>query len=145
MALARELARNPRDTRVKLFVTALLLKFRRDHPILFSSGDYHPLETSGPQANHLCAFAWRSEREQAVVIVPRLIASLGLDRIPGFDPPVLNPQTWGDTAVTLDSSLAGKWRNVLTGESLEMSESVPLSQVLGSFPVAVLERSPHGP
>ena len=138
LELARELARNPRDSRLKLFVTSQLLKFRRDQPALFSSGTYQPLEVVGPKAKHLCAFAWRSEGQSALVIVPRLIASLGLERTPGVDPPVFSSQVWAETAVNLDSTFAGRWKNVLTGEALDMSGALSASRVLEGFSVAVL-------
>ncbi|MBC7855685.1 MAG: malto-oligosyltrehalose synthase [Pirellulaceae bacterium] len=139
LELARELARNPRDSRLKLFVTSQLLKFRRDQPALFSSGTYQPLEIVGPKAKHLCAFAWRSERLSAVVIVPRLIASLGIERTPGVDPPVLSAHAWAETAVNLDSTFTGRWKDVLTGEAVEIGGALSASQVLGSLSVAVLQ------
>ena len=56
-SLARQLALNPRDPRLKLFVTWRVLQFRRQSADLFRLGDYIPLEASGPQARHVCAFA----------------------------------------------------------------------------------------
>ena len=136
-ALAMQLGKTPRDSRLKLLVTSRLLKLRREQPALFA-GTYQPLEVTGPAAKHVCAFAWKGEAKSALVIVPRLIASLGLEREPGSLPTVLDPQTWGETAVTLDSSFAGRWTNVLTGAPLELTGPVPVAQLLAGFPVAVL-------
>src|SRR5690606_1046026 len=41
--LARELLASLPDGRIKLFVTAMTLSFRRDQPALFEQGDYLPL------------------------------------------------------------------------------------------------------
>ena len=54
-----ELAQNPRDPRLKLFVTWRVLQFRRQHADLFQLGDYIPLDVEGAKAKHLCAFARR--------------------------------------------------------------------------------------
>ena len=112
-AVARELAQNPRDPRLKLLVTWRVLQFRRQHPDLFQHGDYVPLEVGGPQAKHLCAFAREcssapgAERKMAVVIAPRLIAQLTPstpDAATG--PPPLGSAVWQDTHVLLGSAAA---------------------------------------
>ena len=82
LALARQLAQNPRDPRLKLFVTWRVLQFRRQHADLFRLGDYIPLDVGGPQARHVCAFARECAppsgpgRKIAIVIAPLLIAEL---------------------------------------------------------------------
>ena len=57
LALARQLAQDPRDPRLKLLVTWRVLQYRRQHADLFRLGDYIPLDVIGPQAKHVCAFA----------------------------------------------------------------------------------------
>ena len=64
-AVARELARNPRDSRLKLFLTWRTLQFRRRHAGVFQHGDYMPLECrdAGKTRLRLCAvFALRYRR-----------------------------------------------------------------------------------
>ena len=107
LALARQLALDPRDPRLKLFVTSRVLQFRRQHAGLFRHGDYIPLEVSGPRAKHVCAFARTcpspsgSGREIALVIAPRFIAELTPLR---SDAPTAPPPTgsaiWEDTHVS---------------------------------------------
>ena len=78
LSLSRQLAQNPRDPRLKLFVTWRVLQFRRQYADLFRLGEYIPLEVRGSRAKHVCAFArqWLSssseERTTAIVIAPRL-------------------------------------------------------------------------
>ena len=82
-------------------------------------GDYAPLPAHGEAAEHVLAFA-RGGRH--ATIVPRF--PLRLTERGGF----------GDTTITLP---AGTWTDVVTGATLR--GAVPVAQVLGSFPVAVLE------
>ena len=68
LALARQLALDPRDPRLKLLVTWLVLRFRRRRAGLFRDGDYTALEawgcgrsTSAPSpAAAVCRRNWRS-------------------------------------------------------------------------------------
>ena len=48
LALARQLAQDPRDPRLKLFVTWRVLQFRRQHAGLFRLGEYIPLDGQRP-------------------------------------------------------------------------------------------------
>ena len=51
--LARRLADEWTDGRVKLYLTWRTLRFRREHPDLFQHGAYLPLTTAGPLEEHL--------------------------------------------------------------------------------------------
>ena len=141
-SLVRGLVEARADGRIKMYITAMALEFRRDHPALFSEGDYVPLESRGSQSGHLCAFT-RIYRDQAVVtVVPRLVAGLS----PEAKGPPMGTEVWSDTHVTVPSWKGrSRYRNVLTGEMLttveiEGSQALPVAQVLGVLPVALLER-----
>ena len=110
LSLARQLAQNPRDPRLKLFVTWRVLQFRRQHADLFRLGDYIPLEVEGAKAKHLCVFArqWLRlrgrSRQIAIVIAPRLIAQLTplpTDSAPA--PPPLGSAIWEDTRIIVEN------------------------------------------
>ena len=85
LALARRLAADPADPRLKLFVTWQTLQFRREHDELLRWGTYLPLSVTGCAANHICAYARQSANDSAspatnaIVIVPRLLARLAHD------------------------------------------------------------------
>jgi (1->4)-alpha-D-glucan 1-alpha-D-glucosylmutase len=73
-ALADDLWQSRADGRVKFWITWRLLRCRRDHPGLFTTGSYTPLEVTGPDAQHLFAFARHDQGKTAIVVVPRLLA-----------------------------------------------------------------------
>ncbi len=70
------LAVNWRDGRIKFALTRALLRLRRAHGELFRRGSYEPLAVSGPQGDHVIAFARTWKRQQLVVAVARHFAPL---------------------------------------------------------------------
>jgi (1->4)-alpha-D-glucan 1-alpha-D-glucosylmutase len=145
LRVAEQLARNPRDPRLKLFVTWQLLQFRRRHARLFQFGSYVPLEAEGSKAEHVCAFAWRQPPEAgsgpsaAVVIAPRLLAGLTPAEYPSPPPPPLGPGVWDDTRVVARDLTPRPMRNVLTGESWTFTgPHLLLRDITEHFPVAIL-------
>ncbi len=136
--LARELVEAKEDGRVKLYVTHLALRLRRDNPGLFADGAYVPLEAEGARKDHVFGFIRNKDGRSAAVVVPRSL--MRLLREPGSVP---TGQVWEDTVVRLPGTGAnGRWRNVFTGETLTASqESLRLAEVFGEFPVALLTAS----
>ncbi|HYE18546.1 MAG TPA: malto-oligosyltrehalose synthase, partial [Tepidisphaeraceae bacterium] len=110
----------------KLFLTATLVRLRRDNPGLFSAGDYIPLTPAGPRAEHCFAFARHRAGKHAVVLIPRLIAASSLDALREF---------WQGTSVPLPAPL--KLRNVLTGARIDARRTIDLAEAFADFPVAV--------
>ena len=106
--------------RVKMFVIWKLLAMRD----AFRDADYRAIDAG----SNVCAFA---RGDDVVVAVPRLVTSLVK---PGVFP---LGEVW--RAADL-SGCAGRWRNTFTGDTIE-GETLPLRQVFGRFPVAVLERA----
>jgi (1->4)-alpha-D-glucan 1-alpha-D-glucosylmutase len=105
----------------KLLVVQRALRLRRRRAAAFEPGaSYRPLPVSGPAAEHLVAFA---RAESVVTLAPRLVLKLA--------------GKWGDTSVELP---AGAWVNELTGESAAGGRR-PVSELLGSFPVALLRKA----
>jgi (1->4)-alpha-D-glucan 1-alpha-D-glucosylmutase len=127
-----------RDGSIKMHVTAKLLRFRRNHPELFTEGVYLPLEVTGENSRHVLAFARVHEGRIAIVAVPLKIAELA--KRP-FDNTILADSTlWGDTAINLPADLnVADLKNMFDGESVTAnSESIPVSALFAQFPVAVL-------
>jgi (1->4)-alpha-D-glucan 1-alpha-D-glucosylmutase len=139
--LARSLVDTKEDGRIKLHVTDRALHCRREHPGLFSGGEYIPVPVVGAKAGHVFAFARRSADHCALVAVPRLLARLA----PDMARPPFGEAVWEDTR--LDLSVAGtgpgwRWRNVFTGEVLVAREeegmpSLTAAEVFANFPVAL--------
>ena len=136
-ALARELIEARADGRAKLYVVSRALRARRDHPGLFTAGEYLPAHASGACDVNVCAFVRRTDDAAALAAAPRLLRR----RIrPGQLP--LGAEVWGDGVLWLPEG-GRRWRNVFTGEVLERAERdgracLPLAAVFANFPVALL-------
>ncbi|HEV8441044.1 MAG TPA: malto-oligosyltrehalose synthase [Methylomirabilota bacterium] len=142
--LCAELLQSWPDGRVKLYATHRALTLRRQRPRLFAAGGYQPLAATGEQAEHVIAFARVESGGGVVVAVPRLPARLTAfsGRLP------LGDETWRDTWLALDASLAGAYRDRFTGRRIatEPRDGVPVlpaGALFGVFPVALLERDPR--
>jgi (1->4)-alpha-D-glucan 1-alpha-D-glucosylmutase len=126
------------DGRVKLFLIAKLLKFRRAHAELFNAGEYIPLHATGEMAKNVCAFARRHGRVWVVAIAPRLIG-----RIAYRMGAPLSEDLWAATELDLPLAAPQLWLNVISGEALEATSRLGLNRLsLGhafkQFPVALL-------
>jgi (1->4)-alpha-D-glucan 1-alpha-D-glucosylmutase len=138
--LARELARSREDGRIKLYVTWQGLRCLREHPGLFTTGEYLPVTTTGPGQDHVFSFVRRQGDEMALVVVPRLLTRLpeSPDGLP------LDEQVWQDTALVLPEAVAGRrWQNVFTSEEVSSAGgqgevTLPVREVFAHFPVALL-------
>ena len=102
----------------KLLVTSRALRLRRARPEAFA-GSYEPVRTNGAWVDRVVAFARGGE---VVTVVPRL---------------TIHVDEWKDTTVALPP---GRWRDVLTGDALDGGPAA-VADVLGRFPVALLERA----
>ncbi len=89
---ARELLLGWRDGRIKLQVTAVLLRLRRRIPAPFATGDYVALETAGRHRDRVVAFARHDGAEWVVSVVPRgIVAVVGPRRF------AVGRDAWADT------------------------------------------------
>jgi (1->4)-alpha-D-glucan 1-alpha-D-glucosylmutase len=139
--LVRELAGHKEDGRIKLYVLSRALRFRRDHADVFA-GSYVPIDVVGPRAGHVFCFSRVAGETCALILVPRLVATL----VPSADRPPIGPEVWGDTALLLPPDLPVEgWTNTFTGESVHSSadRALPVARILASFPVALLEGRPR--
>ena len=132
-ALVRELMDAKEDGRIKLYVTWRGLAARRDHPGLFSGGDYLPLRAVGARAEHVFAFARRQAERWAIAIAPRLLAPL----TSGQDFPA-GPAVWQDTQVLCDLPLRTRLRNVFSDEVLCPDAGLSVANALTDAPVALM-------
>jgi (1->4)-alpha-D-glucan 1-alpha-D-glucosylmutase len=139
-ALAERLLETPCDDRIKLYTTSTLLRFRRTRLALFQNGRYDPITPEGPRSEHAFAFARTHDGQQAIVVVPRLVATL----VPHADAPPIGERVWADTRLALPPDGPRMFRHVLTGECIRSrgdaaSAHLALADVFARFPVAVLE------
>jgi (1->4)-alpha-D-glucan 1-alpha-D-glucosylmutase len=108
----------------KMWTIHKALELRRERPECFGAeAEYMPLEVDGDKHDHVIAYL---RGEDVVTVVPRLTLKLG--------------GAWKDTIVVLPK---GKWRNRLTGGSVE-GGVITMKLLLKDFPVALLVREGAG-
>jgi (1->4)-alpha-D-glucan 1-alpha-D-glucosylmutase len=122
----------------KLFVTWKLLQLRRQHPHLFSHGDYEPLQVAGAAKDHVLAFARRDGDTCVIVVLSRWAARLMNGELAA---PI--GAVWGDTAVSATPRCAlGPMRNLFTGARVGPENGdVPtlrVAELFRALPFAVL-------
>jgi (1->4)-alpha-D-glucan 1-alpha-D-glucosylmutase len=112
---------------IKLAWTRHLLKLRSELAGVFTSGDYEPLEVTGPHRDHVIAFARRHGRDAAIVAVGRSMA------------PMSNGgRAWPD---------ADAWQGSVIAKGFELEGAgkvgeLPLAELFKELPVAV-RRATH--
>lgn len=127
---------NWRDSRLKLFLTASLLNFRRSHHKFFLLGSYVPLSVRGPHEGSVFAFARAFEGEWLLVVVPRLLRNL----VRAGEFPL--GEAWSTTKIDLQHPMPKTWKNVLSGELVDLpnqeERGASVSQLFQHLPFAVL-------
>jgi len=124
------------DGRVKLYATYKALNARRDNAQLFQHGDYLPLQVGGDKRENVCAFARRYRGEWVLIAAPRFFTQLSeADVLP------IGKQVWQEDRILLPEDAPRNWLNTFTGEVIEGVGSLPLAEVFGVFPVALLTPS----
>ena len=132
------LLERPEDGRVKLYVTARALNFRRERAALFARGDYLPLSASGRRADNVVAFARTFEGEEVVAVASRFFTRLGVGREGALG---IKREVWGGTALHLEGVEGVRFRDVLTGREFEARDGVlQVGEILSPLPVALLAR-----
>lgn len=126
-----ELAQHWPDGHIKLAWTRQLLKLRTEFADLFTSGDYQPLEVSGPHRDHVIAFARRRGRDAVIVAVAKSFAAFSQ-----------GGRSW-PRAEAFDGALG------LNGYSVEGMDKgareLRLSELFRHLPVAVMKGRFDGP
>jgi (1->4)-alpha-D-glucan 1-alpha-D-glucosylmutase len=133
-ALCTRLLEEVASGRVKQYVTHATLAFRREQPRLFLRGDYAALVTS---ADDVVAFTRAHEDARLVCVVPRLWRGRVKDagRFPLGD-------VWGDVRVL--GVPAGRYTEVLTGRTFDVTGDVRAAELFASLPVALLRWHAEG-
>jgi (1->4)-alpha-D-glucan 1-alpha-D-glucosylmutase len=124
-----------RDGSIKQAVIARCLTARRAHAHLFAAGEYIPLIPKGPAADHLIAYARRTERDFAVVAAVRHSARLLRDA----DTITIPAEVWGGTRLGLPTGIHTATYNALTGTKLP-DGPIDLGRLFDGLPVAVATR-----
>jgi len=119
---------------LKQHVIARLLHLRRRQPTLFRRGDYLPLAATGQQAENVIAYARAQNDAALIVIAPRLMFGALRD---SHD--LTHTLCWARTDITLPQRLASRrYRNVLTGEAIGLTDRINLASVEGCSSVILM-------
>jgi (1->4)-alpha-D-glucan 1-alpha-D-glucosylmutase len=132
-----ELLDHWQDGRIKLYVIARALCFRRSRGELFAGGQYLPIGTAGEWKDHIFAFGRRLQDRWSLVVTPRLTAAL---TSPGQFP---LGDIWQNTSVRLPEEAPSEWRNLFEPGAAHSgsgkSQELKVSELLQKFPLALLE------
>ncbi|WP_227370225.1 malto-oligosyltrehalose synthase [Halomonas sp. M20] len=132
--LPQEALTHWRDGRVKQAVIARLLALRQGAPTLFAQGDYTAITVEGGRKEHVVAFSREHGEQALLVVVPRLPATL----LGSASLPLIPHEEWSNTRLQIPESLQGQWRDVLTGNTVELTqETIMISELLAHFTAGV--------
>jgi (1->4)-alpha-D-glucan 1-alpha-D-glucosylmutase len=137
-SLLAELLGHPEDDRLKLFATKTLLRARRAAHDVFRCGRYEALPVEGSARDRVFAFARVLGQRQAVIAVPRLVATLKPD---GRAP---LGEVWSDTRIAVPEEAPRCYRQAFTGACAAVIEEdgrhwVRAADAFAQFPIALLE------
>jgi (1->4)-alpha-D-glucan 1-alpha-D-glucosylmutase len=134
-----EAARNLTDGRLKLFITSVIGRFRREHTNVFEQGTYISLEAAGELRDHVVSFARSIEGQTIVVAVGRLFVKLSCRAtLP------IGADVWGDLRIDLRGLPSGPYRDLLSGMVINAEAFLPARQIFSFLPVSVLVSRPFG-
>jgi (1->4)-alpha-D-glucan 1-alpha-D-glucosylmutase len=120
--LVSQLAANPQDGRIKLYLTSRELRFRHERQTLFAEGDYLPLAARGRNESHVIAFARASANQTAVVVTGRFFTRLG-----DLNQPPTGGDIWGDSVMALNCASAGCIKTSSRDSEFALSVATPES------------------
>jgi (1->4)-alpha-D-glucan 1-alpha-D-glucosylmutase len=137
-ALSDGLAAQWPDGRLKQFLIKRVLGLRKEMPALFSEGIYQPLETAGPMAAHVVAFARLRQDSAAIVAFCRYAARF----MAADDQRALPFLQCTNTEIHVPAECCGIYSDALAGRTLSLPPTVKASVILDVLPVAILTRRP---
>jgi (1->4)-alpha-D-glucan 1-alpha-D-glucosylmutase len=129
----KTLTRTWRDGRIKQAVIARCLTARLTHARLFASGEYIPLYPQGSAADHLIAYARRTERDFALIAAVRHPARL----LGGVDAITIPPEIWAGTHLGFSPDFGATGYNALT-DAILPSGPIDLSRLFDGLPIALV-------
>lgn len=131
-----ELMRRLPDGSVKLYIIKRALDFRRREEKLFLDGDYAGLSAEGACKNNVVAFARTLGGKTVIAAGARFFLDLSVN-----EQNRVMEASWRGSLLSLKGAAAGRYRDVLTGLTHDISRgSIPLAVLFSHLPVALLEK-----
>ena len=123
------------DPRIKQFMLARILAVRKKHPGLFASGAYLPLQTVGPLAEHVVAFARILRDTASITVFCRKVAHL----IPLDCGSTTRAPAWIGTELIVPTELRHEFSTPFAPEQrLRLAPTMSIGHFLRNWPVAFL-------
>jgi (1->4)-alpha-D-glucan 1-alpha-D-glucosylmutase len=135
-----ELVQHAVDGRVKLLLTTIGLRLRREYQDVFLTGRYVPLVTDVGVRGGLVAFARILNGQGLIFVTPRVIAPL----VSAAQPVPLGGDLWKTSRVILPPELSGRtFRHEITGAEIAPTSAgdqawLFAGQIFESVPVAIV-------
>ena len=126
------------DGRLKQLLIKRVLELRKQRPALFSEGIYQPLETAGPMAAHVVAFA-RHRQDLAAIVAFCCHTAHFMAADDRYALPLLQCT---NTEIHVPPEWCGFYSDVLQGRTLSIQSTMKASAILDELPVAILTRCP---
>lgn len=122
------------DATIKLWLIHTLLKERDQNPLLFSKGQYIPLEVKGKYKEHILAFARRYQRHWFITVVPLHTGKMCKEQEAD-----LITLDWKNTKIVLPKEAPMHWENVLLKSKGKSQKDILVKDLFHPIPVAVLK------
>jgi len=117
-----------KDGRIKMHLIRTILRFRREHPDLFSQGSYTPLEVEGENADHFIAFLREHGEEQLLVIALTQVGQQNIEDMSAM----------GEGSFLLAPDTTSAWRDLLSDRTItKPTRRIPLNVLLNGFPAGI--------
>ena len=138
--LLKDMLKNYKDGRLKLFVTAAILQQRKLNPRLFTTGKYIPVGISGEGSDHFVAYLREFQGKTLLVVAPVLVTKLISPDQRSLYPGPEDTSLWQSTKLNLPKEFQRKtYTDIFTGQTMEFGERRPrITQLLERFPIALL-------
>jgi len=136
-AVCRDVLGNLADGRAKLWTTHRALQLRQQEHAIFRRGEYIALEVAGEQQENVIAFLRRDpvSKRSVLAVLPRFACTLMRGK-----PDLPLKETWGKDQLRIPVPPGTRYTNFFSGESVTVTDeqTLPLSTILNTFPVALL-------
>jgi (1->4)-alpha-D-glucan 1-alpha-D-glucosylmutase len=130
----KELLHNPGDGKIKLFLINQLLQIRNKEQNLFLKGTFVPLTVNGKYKNNIIAYLRAYNNKIIISVVPRFCTELvEINQFP------LGADIWDNTFVALPKNTGYSGLELISKQTIRLTELTPLGNILNNFPVAIIQ------
>ncbi|MBD3345251.1 MAG: malto-oligosyltrehalose synthase [Chitinivibrionales bacterium] len=131
-SLLAQLIATPNEALMKMYAIYGSLQARRQNPELFNQGSYVPVRTTGDYAENIVAFVRESGATASLTLAPRFTCSL----MEKMEYP-LGKEMWKNTNLTLPFAEQRSFREIYSGEEMELGPEIEVGELITHFPVGL--------